>query len=67
MTSDAPTLVPENALTTDPKCLWTPSHPENTHMEKFRQLMQSKHQDEKLGMNLSTHILDQIIPANQPV
>lgn len=51
MTSDAPTLVPENALTTDPKCLWTPSHPENTHMEKFRQLMQSKHQDEKLGMN----------------
>lgn len=48
MTSDAPTLVPENALTTDPKCLWTPSHPENTHMEKFRQLMQSKHQDEKL-------------------
>ena len=51
MTSAAPTLVPENALTTDPKCLWKPSHPENTHMEKFRQLMQSKHQDVKLGMN----------------
>ncbi|KAG1098424.1 hypothetical protein G6F42_017992 [Rhizopus arrhizus] len=48
MTSAAPTLVPENALTTDPKCLWKPSHPENTHMEKFRQLMQSKHQDVKL-------------------
>jgi acetoacetyl-CoA synthetase len=46
----AATIVPENTLTTEPKCLWKPSHPENTHMDKFRQLMQSKHQDIKLGM-----------------
>lgn len=46
----AATIVSENALTTEPKCLWKPSHPENTHMDKFRQLMQSKHQDVKLGM-----------------
>lgn len=26
----------EANLTLDPKCLWTPSHPEDTQMERFR-------------------------------
>jgi acetoacetyl-CoA synthetase len=49
-TITAPTLVPANVLSTEPKCLWTPSNPQDTEMEKFRVLMQSKYKDTKLGM-----------------
>ncbi|CAO3642930.1 unnamed protein product [Cunninghamella echinulata] len=32
-----------NNLTVDPKCLWTPSHPEKTEMEKFKLAVNEKH------------------------
>ncbi|CAO3592318.1 unnamed protein product [Absidia cylindrospora] len=33
----------ENNLTLDPKCLWTPRHPEDTEMERFREAVNSKY------------------------
>ncbi|RCI07228.1 hypothetical protein CU098_013048 [Rhizopus stolonifer] len=36
-------IVSENSLSIQAKCLWTPSHPENTEMEKFRRLVQTKY------------------------
>ena len=50
MTTEVVSTLTDNALPVDPKCLWKPSHPENTHMEKFRQLIQSKYSEIKLGM-----------------
>ncbi|KAI9310461.1 acetoacetate-CoA ligase [Dichotomocladium elegans] len=32
-----------SALTVDPPCLWKPSHPENTEMDKFRRYICKKH------------------------
>lgn len=45
--------VPTNVLSTEPKCLWTPSNPQGTEMEKFRILMQSKYKHMKLGMKFN--------------
>jgi hypothetical protein len=42
-------IVSENSLSTEAACLWKPLHPENTHMEKFRLLMQTKYTNAKLG------------------
>lgn len=39
----------DHALPIDPKCLWKPSNPQDTQMEKFRELMQAKYQQVKLG------------------
>ncbi|KAG1462384.1 hypothetical protein G6F46_000608 [Rhizopus delemar] len=41
-------IVSENSLSTEAACLWKPLHPENTHMEKFRLLMQTKYTNVKL-------------------
>lgn len=51
----------ENNLPVDPKCLWTPSNPQDTQMEKFRVLMQTKYQDLKLGMNSFLSLLIKFI------
>lgn len=50
MTSEIISNLTDNSLPTNPKCLWTPSNPHDTQMEKFRVLMQTKYQDLKLGM-----------------
>jgi acetoacetyl-CoA synthetase len=50
MTTEVVSTLTDNSLPVNPKCLWTPSQPENTHMEKFRQLMQDKYSELKLGM-----------------
>ncbi|CEG72538.1 Putative Acetoacetate-CoA ligase [Rhizopus microsporus] len=42
-------IVSEHSLSTEPKCLWKPSCPEQTEMEKFRSLMQKKYTSAKLG------------------
>ncbi|GAA5799003.1 hypothetical protein HPULCUR_004412 [Helicostylum pulchrum] len=48
MTSETVSSLTDNALPTNPKCLWTPSNPQDTQMEKFRVLMQTKYKDLKL-------------------
>lgn len=49
MTAEVVSTLTDNSLPVNPKCLWKPSHPENTQMEKFRKLMQNKYGESKLG------------------
>lgn len=51
MTTEIISNLTDHSLPIDPKCLWTPSNPQDTQMEKFRVLMQTKYQELKLGMN----------------
>lgn len=51
-------IVSEHSLSTEPKCLWKPSCPEQTEMEKFRSLMQKKYTSAKLGKPNQKSILD---------
>lgn len=51
MTAEVISTLTDNVLPIDPKCLWKPSNPQDTQMEKFRELMQTKYQQVKLGMN----------------
>lgn len=61
MTTEVVSTLTDNSLPVNPKCLWTPSRPENTQMEKFRQLMQNKYGESKLGMNFNSKIIITIL------
>lgn len=47
-------MVETSALSTEPKCLWTPKNPENTQMERFR-----AHVNKKYNLNLGKKKLHQ--------
>lgn len=51
MITETISTLTDYALPIDPKCLWKPSNPQDTQMEKFRELMQTKYRQVKLGMH----------------